>query len=116
MSEFNRRLEAALAEMDAAKIKPGNANPPLFRWLQKRGYEVPPPPYAAPLKVALGQGGFFGLLWGIFMWGFTWSRSGVPLDVALIGAVFAGALFATGMSLYYSYLRKKHTLTPWDAL
>lgn len=116
MSDFDRRLEAALAEMEAAKIKPGNANPPLYRALQKRGYAVPPPLYGAPLKVAFGMGAFFAVLWGVFMWAFTWSRSGVPLDVALIGALFAGALFATGMSLYYSFLRKKHALTQWDAL
>lgn len=116
MSEFDRKLEAARAEMTKAGIGASTQEPPLTRFSRQMGYKSVPPLYQGFLKTTLRMGSFFGLAWGVFMWLFIWKQNGMPVSVAVTGAIAAGVLFGVAMAGYYAYMRKKHGLTDWDAL
>jgi apolipoprotein N-acyltransferase len=105
-----------MAEMIAAGIKHRNASPPLFRLARRLGFQPRLPHYVPFARIALMNGGYFCVTWGLFMWGLFWRHQSMPVLVAIGSAVFAGVLFGVFMALYYRYSRKRHGLSDWDAL
>jgi len=90
--------------------------PPLLRLLWRLGLNVPPPHFAGFIVTTLFYGGFFALFWGVIMWFFTWSESGMSPTGAAGAALFAGVLFGLIMASYYSWGRRKHRLPGWKNL
>ena len=61
-------------------------------------------------------GSFFGLVWGLLMWFWQWSDTGMSAGFAAALSVVAGLLFGLSMASYYAYGRRKHRLPPWTSL
>ncbi|KZN70383.1 DUF6404 family protein [Pseudoalteromonas luteoviolacea] len=110
---YSIKLEAALRELEEAKINKINVMPPPYRLLRKLGIEIVPFHYNRFLSN--------------FAIAFTWY---IPISFALafwhledisIAKVFAFGLFS-GLVLglctaaYYSNSAKKHKLSAWDKL
>ena len=116
MSDFDRKFEKAMSELDKAGIWPSNAYPPLQKSLNKLGWKSRTPHYA-PFIIAFNVAAIlFSGVWGSFMWIFIWSDAGMSSNRALSTALMTGVFFGIAMALYYAHGRKKYDLTPWDQL
>lgn len=116
MSDFERKHAAAMKELEATGIWRSNYAPPIYHLYRALGLKVRPPHYAGLLAGILGQGVFFGVVWGLFMWWSQWRGTDLPVQGMLLSAVFAGALFGGVMAVAYAYGRRKWKLTAWDDL
>lgn len=116
MSEFERKYDAAMKELEATEMWPSNYLPLIYRLYQKLGVKARPPHYANFLSTFVGQGLFFGVFWGLFMWLFEWRGTDVQLDGAVSSALIAGAFFGGVMTLGYAHGHRKWKLTKWDDL
>lgn len=111
--DFGTRLRKALALMEDKGIRRSTYAPPLFQLLWKLGVKAPPPLMAGFGFNALVMGGFFGLFWGLIMWGLMWSRQGMPGVLAAGVALMAGLLFGTIMAWYLRRLGRRHGIPAW---
>ncbi len=119
-SEFDRKLQAALTELQATGMRrrwsfnPYESN--LLRWL---GFRVRPPHYRSFWRAFFGIGLYFGIIWGIGMWimlwRFEWTGAGVPWRY-IIGTCLVGTLYGLFMALSLRRDRRKYRLSKWDDL
>ncbi|MGC1495480.1 MAG: DUF6404 family protein [Sulfitobacter sp.] len=116
MSEYDRKLSAAIAELEGTKMWPSMYMPPIFHAYRAIGLKVRPPHYANILRGAVEQGIFFALVWGLFMWAFEWRETDLPLDGMVLAVVFAGVLFGGAMAVAYAFGRRKWQLSAWEDL
>ena len=116
MSEYERKHDAAMKELAATGIWRSNYAPPIYLVYRALGLKVRPPHYAGLVAGMLGQGLFFGVVWGLFMWWSQWRGTDLPVRGMLLSAVFAGAFFGGVMTVAYAYGRRKWKLTAWDDL
>jgi Family of unknown function (DUF6404) len=107
---------AALKMLEATGMWRSNYAPPLFQIMWRMGADVPPPHFVGFAAITLLMGGFFGVLWGLFMWFVLWSGSGASIGLAVFASSFAGLAFGLCMAAYYSYGRRKHKLPRWNEL
>lgn len=114
--EFERKRDAALAELDAAGIWRSNAYPPLYRLLHRLGVAIPLSHYQPFMVNLLFQGLWFGSAWGLLMWFTRWSSDGTTLQSALLTAAFAGLFFGLFMAVYCAIQRRRHGLSRWQDL
>ncbi|MGL4320242.1 MAG: DUF6404 family protein [Paracoccaceae bacterium] len=114
--DFERRFEAAKAEMAAAGLKPSTAIPPLTRLFRAVGIMTRPPLYQSFATTALQYGLFFGAFWGLFMYLLIWRNQGMPFIGALFAATVAGVLFGLMMAAVVAWQARKHKLTDWNKL
>lgn len=110
---YEEKCNFAVKELEAAKIRKWNYNPPITRLLGKLGFKIPFPHYNSFLINALFSGIYFGCAWGLIMYFVTWQTQNMSLAVMLSTAIFAGAFFGIAMASYYRYCFKKYKLTPW---
>ena len=115
-NDYTRRLEAALAEIDAAGIKRANAPPPVFRLARRLGLSPRPPHYMSFARAALLTGPAFGLIWGLLMWVLTWRDQDLPMLIALLSSILAGALFGLMLAGYYRWSASEAGLSRWEDL
>jgi len=115
-TDYIRRLDAALAELDQAGITRANSTPPLFHLAKRLGLKPRTPHYMSFARAVLLTGPFFGLLWGLVMWIFVWSAQGLPAVVAVLASVLAGALFGLLMAGYYRRSSGNSELSRWEDL
>ncbi|WP_337264189.1 MULTISPECIES: DUF6404 family protein [unclassified Serratia (in: enterobacteria)] len=113
---FDEKKRRALALMEEKKMWRSSCAPLLTRLLWKLGINVPPPPFAPFWLNVLCFGGFFGSLWGTFMWFTLWKSEGCGALMALQTSCFAGLFFGLWMALYYYWLRKVKKLPGWGNL
>ncbi|MES2825620.1 MAG: DUF6404 family protein [Pseudomonadota bacterium] len=113
---FEEKCSFAIKELENAKIRKSNYNPPFLKLIHKLGFNVPFPHYNSFANNALGSGVFFGLSWGLFMYIFVWSAQNMPVPAIVLATVGAGAFFGITMASYYKYGFKKYKLTPWHEI
>ena len=118
-SEFDRKLQAALTELEATGMWRWSYNPPEGIVSRKVGFRVRPPHYRPFWRAFFGIGLYFGIIWGIGMWimlwRVEWSGTGVPWRY-LIVTCLAGTLFGLSMALSLRRDRRKYRLSKWDDL
>jgi hypothetical protein len=115
-SDYARKFEAAVAEMDAAGIWRSNSLPPYLKLGRKLGFELPPPYYQPFASVAVVFGLYFGTIWGILMSVVMWRPQAMPVALQIITATLAGFSFGLAMALWYRHVHKKHGLSQWQDL
>jgi hypothetical protein len=115
-SDYQRRFDAAVAEMNNAGVWRWNGTPPYLRIGRKMGFEPRPPYYESFTKVVVLFGTYFAVMWGLAMNLFIWRNQAMPFPLQLIGSAITGLLFGFGMALWYSYVRKKSGLSSWRDL
>ncbi|MHA7845708.1 DUF6404 family protein [Serratia sp. D1N4] len=113
---FDEKKERALALMEERKMRRSSCAPLLTRLLWKCGINVPPPPFAPFWLNVLCFGGWFGSLWGTFMWFSTWKSEGYSLLMVLRTSCTAMLFFGVCMALHYYWLRKVKKLPDWNSL
>lgn len=118
-SEFGRKLQAALAELQATGMWRANYDPHVDRGLRKLGLRVRPQHYRPFWRVFFGMGLNFAITWGILMWimvwRFEWSGTGVPWRYIIVSCL-GGTFFGLFMALSLRRGHRKHHLSDWDAL
>jgi len=107
------KLELMYRHFDALGISRSTSAPPAWRLLWKMGLEVPPPLFAPFLPMALATGGFFALGWGLIMWLGFWASRDMPVSIAVLSSLAAGALFGLVMAGIYRHLARRHGLPSW---
>ena len=113
---YERKFQAAIAELEQTGIWRSNYNPPALRVQRWLGQEARPPHYAVLWKTIIGYGVWFAGVWGILMWVVLWRSQGLPFRSAAIAAVSAGLFFGATMGAYYAWARRKHGLRRWEDL
>lgn len=116
MTDYERKFDAAMAELATTTMWPSNYAPPLLKTQRRFGWLVRPPHYASVSRIIIGYGLWFGPLWGIVMWFLQWRAQGFSVLLAIGFAAFAGALFGALMSAYYMHARRKYGLSKWEDL
>lgn len=116
MNEYERKFDAAMAEMAATNMWRSNYAPPLMSLQRRMGWLVRPPLYASFWRVVLGYALWFGPIWGVLMWFTSWRGQGFSVMVAVGASAFAGLLFGLLLALFYAKARRKHRLSRWEDL
>jgi len=116
MSEYERKFEAALNELQATEMWASNYAPPVLMVLRKAGIKVPPPHYLGFGKVIVCYGVFFAAAWGVVMWFFKWQAEGFAVSAAIGASVMAGAIFGCAMAAIYARARRRWKLSKWEDL
>ncbi|MEM6587227.1 MAG: DUF6404 family protein [Pseudomonadota bacterium] len=112
--DYDRKFEAALQEMHEKGLAQSIPLPVLF--LRKLGNQPRLPHYDRFWRAALVQGGFFGPLFGSFMYVLVWRDDGMTPAAAIFLTVLSVVLFGLTMALYYQWVKSRHKLTEWDTL
>jgi hypothetical protein len=109
----HEKLQQMYRHMEILGVSKSTAAPPAWRLLWRLGIEVPPPLFMPFVPGALTMSAFFGLCWGLAMWGILWARQGMPLGIMGVTALTAGLLFGFFMAAYFRHLARKHRLPSW---
>ncbi|MBQ4810265.1 hypothetical protein J8M20_02910 [Pseudoalteromonas luteoviolacea] len=110
---YSIKLEAALRELEEAKINKINVMPPPYRLLRKLGVEIVPFHYNSfSSNFAIASVWYIPISFALVFW---------YLDDISITNVFAFGLFSGLMlglctAAYYSNSAKKHKLSAWEQL
>lgn len=113
---FDEKKQRALALMAEKKMWRSNYAPPILRLLWKLGAQIPPPPFMPFWLNMLCFGGFFGSVWGLFMWFTTWQNQGHNVLMAVQSSLLAGVLFGLFMALYHYWRKRVNKLPDWGSL
>lgn len=111
-SPHRQKVERLIADLGKQGVSPYTVAPPLFRLLWALGLSVPPPFFLGFLTLTVLMGGFFGILWGAFMWLFLWQER---LKVIVGYAAVAGLAFGLSMAAYYRWKAARLRLPPWES-
>jgi hypothetical protein len=115
-SDYARRFDAAVAELNTVGVSGSNAMPPYLRIGRKLGFEPRPLHYETFARIAVSSGIYFAVTWGIFMSLVFWNDRGMPTAMQFFTAAGAGLLFGLGMAVWYRSVRRKNGLSSWDDL
>lgn len=115
---YQRRFEAALAELERAGIVGLDALPPYARLLRASGLAPRPLHYVPLTQFAFGVFVTFGL--GLTLFG-LWSapnqaEGGAPFYAILAGSMIPSGLFATVMTAWTYWTRRSAGLSRWEDL
>lgn len=113
---YEDRLGRAMAQLEASSIISLNYAPPMFRLARKLGLRPRPPHYMSFTRAVLLLGPAFGVMWGVLMWFVSWRASDLPVAVALLASLLAGALFGLAMAGYYRWAGSQAGLSKWEDL
>ena len=116
MSEYARKHAAAIAELEATDIWRSSYMPPIYHLYRKLGVKARPPHYARFGVNAVGQGVFFGLIWGVLMWFTQWQDLELSALGTICATVLVGVLFGCAMAFAFGRVARKWKLTDWDDL
>ena len=114
-SDYSRKFEAAVAEMNNAGVWRLNGMPPYLLVARRLGFEPRPPYYASFAKITLSFGVYFAVVWGLAMSLVFW-RDYMPVPLQLISSAVAGLLFGIIMATWYRHVRRKRSLSSWGDL
>jgi hypothetical protein len=109
-----QKVDHLIADLGKQGVNPYTIAPPIFRLLWTLGLEVPPPLFWGFVSLTLLMGGFFGPLWGAFMWLLQWQWH-TPVELAILISALAGLLFGLSMAGYYRWTATRLQLPPWDS-
>jgi uncharacterized protein DUF6404 len=110
-----QKVDRLIADLGKRGVGAFTVAPPLFRLLWSLGLEVPPPLFLGFVTLTLLMGGFFGVVWGVFMWLLQWQSGRVPVETAVLNAVGAGLLFGLSMAAYYRWKAVRLGLPSWES-
>ncbi|WP_298969917.1 DUF6404 family protein [uncultured Roseobacter sp.] len=116
MSDYQRRFEAAEAELEQAGIWPSNAVPPYTRFLRRLGLRPVPPHYKPLWRSFLGQSVFFTLLMGFVSFSTAAGPDGRSVTEFGIRTVLIGLALGSTMLIYFAYSQWKYALSRWEDL
>ena len=111
---YPTKVDSALAVLAGTGMSSSNYAPPIHRILWRMGTEIPPPHLASFGFNVLLSGLWFGAIWGLFMWFFTWRASGMTMGAASLAALGAGIVFGIAMASFYRYGSRKYKLPSWS--
>ena len=111
MSQYERKLHAAMKELEQSGMWRSNYAPPAFRIQRRLGQQARPPHYAPFSRTAVGYAFWFAGIWGILMWFTQWRDQGYTVASAAAASVFAGLIFGALIAGYYAVSRRKHGLS-----
>lgn len=114
--EFERKFQAAIAELESAGVKPQAANPLFTRGARALGLRVKPPFYMGFQQLVCFMGLPFGVFWGLFMYVFLWRGMTVSIAVILGSIILAALVFGFIMAWFITSRRKMIEIRDWDAL
>ncbi len=115
-SDYARRFDAAVAELNTAGVSGLNAMPPYLRIGRKMGFEPRPIYYQSFAKIAISSGIYVAVTWGVFMSLVFWRDRGMPAAMQVFTAALTGLLFGLGMAVWYRHVRRKSGLSTWSDL
>lgn len=114
--EYQRRYEAALAQMKHANIPA----PSMMRLQQKiwqhLGWQPLPPLYETFGMNALRFGTGFGVAWGLWMHFLTWGPNDHPILLELGASVAAGIMFGLSIASWCRHSARRNGLSKWVEL
>ena len=116
MSDYERKYQAAIAELEQTDIWRSNYAPLALRVQRRLGQQVRPPHYAPFLRTTCGYAFWFSGVWGILMWFTTWRDQGFSGASAVTSAALAGLMFGGVIAAYYAWSRRRYGLSDWDDL
>lgn len=116
MSDYARKYQAAIAELEATEMWPSNYAPPAHRIQRWLGWKVRPPHYGQVWVVAASYAVWFGPIWGLMMWFAAWQANGMSVLAAVGWAGFAGVSFGIVMTVSTAWGRRKWKLSAWEDL
>jgi hypothetical protein len=114
-SDYDRKFDAAVAEMKNAGVWRWNGMPPYLRLGRKLGFKPRPPYYVSFGKVAVLSGAYFAIFMGVYKL-LIWQDPVKSVPAQLIGALISGLLFGIFMATWYRHVCRKSGLSSWDDL
>ena len=116
MTEYDRRFDAAVQEMDVAGLWKINSIPPYIWFFRALRFSVRPLHYVTPWKVFIGETLFFAALMGFINTLFTTGDLATSVFDVMYKSLIAGGLFGLFMLASTILVRKRHNLSRWDSL
>ncbi len=114
-SEYERRMNRALAEMQANSIRHIFGETWLDRGLRRVGLRLRPIYYYTPWQVALFGGLYFSLAYGGAMYLLSWRHSDNLLE-PLIGLLVSGTVFGAVFGGFVAIQLRRYRLSRWKDL
>lgn len=106
--------EEFIKEMAHFGVHPSAAVPPMYRLFWRMGIELPPPLFQSSREIVFFVGGPFGVLFGVGVYLMQSQAQRMPLVVAVVCAVIAGALFGLAVAWYYHRMAQQYVLPSWS--
>jgi hypothetical protein len=113
---YERKFNAAAAELRGAGIWRDNAIPLHFKIARKLGFELRPHFYESFAKVVIVYGVNFAVSWGFLMHIMIWRGQARPVLVQIITSVLTGMFYGFGMAFWMRRMRTQKGLSAWDDL
>ena len=111
---LQEKVDAFVNDLAQRGVGKYTSAPPLYRLFWRLGIEVPPPHFAGFWSLTMVMGGYFAILWGLFMWLLGWPRKDTPIAITVVTALFAGLLFGVIMAALYRRRAQKLALPRWE--
>src|ERR1700692_1731967 len=108
---LQEKIDYMVKDLSSRGIWKSTAAPPLFRLLWHMGIDIAPPIFGNFWSNALLQGGYFAVVWGLFMWFFVWRD--LPLLATVATSLAAGVFFGATMAAYFYWRRRRLGLPAW---
>ncbi|MEP5728973.1 MAG: DUF6404 family protein [Sulfitobacter sp.] len=116
MTDYSRKYDAALTELNQTDMWPSNFAPPMLKVQKRLGFSARPPHYASFFSTMIGYAIWFGAVWGVLMWFISWRGQDFTIVAAAGAASLAGVVFGIVMATYYARGRRKYGLSRWEDL
>ncbi|KLN63766.1 DUF6404 family protein [Vibrio sp. VPAP30] len=113
---YEKKLQLAFNELEAAGIWKWNYNPPLHQWARKAGCQLRPPCYVPPWRNFCVRFAEFFILFYPLMFLFGPSPVEASEFNLLFESLVASSFYSVAMCLYYLWTFKRCELSHWDKL
>lgn len=113
---FDERRKRAIAVLNRKGIPQASAEPVQIRLFRRLGFQVRPLYFETFARTTLFFALWFGPMWAIIMWFFSWRKDGTTPLVAVLGSAVFGLVYGLVMASVFAWLKKKHQLPTWESL
>ena len=113
---FDERRQRAIAVLNRHGIPQHTSEPVQLRLFRKLGMQVRPLHFESFWRTTLVFALWFGPLWALLMWFFSWRKDGGSPFVYLLAATVSGLVYGLAMAAIYAWSRKKYRLPSWESL
>jgi hypothetical protein len=115
-SDYSRRFDAAVAELDAAGVPRSKDLPGYVKLGRKLGLEPRHPYYISSANASILSGLFFGVSMGLMNHFRSGGGQTLPLYFEILYAVLLGLFFGLFMGRFHRHYQKKYRLSKWEDL